>query len=155
MTISSRSPAGAFAIEERAALSVGYFDRQREGSQVHSPRHCYPGSGWNIVGEPVWPAPWGGDLRSLVVNDGEETRLVCYWYQTADRVVADVLPLKVLLARDAVLRRPQDVVFASLSTPFRADASEAMTRLAPIVTDVHAGIDRLYRSRNESVAIDQ
>jgi len=139
--------------DEPVWVFLGYFDRQREGSQVHSPRHCYPGSGWNIELEPVWTAPWGGELRSIVVNDGEERRLVCYWYQTADRVVTDVLPLKMLLARDAVMRRPQDVVFASISTPFTGDAADAMARLAPYATDVQAGISQLYRSRHESVPI--
>jgi hypothetical protein len=49
---------------------LGYFDRQKEGSQVHSPRHCYPGSGWNIESEPRWAAPWGsGEVASLVVDE--------------------------------------------------------------------------------------
>jgi EpsI family protein len=43
--------------DEPVWVFAGYFDRQREGSQVHSPRHCYPGSGWNIERETRWPWP--------------------------------------------------------------------------------------------------
>ncbi|HKW14956.1 MAG TPA: EpsI family protein [Candidatus Krumholzibacteria bacterium] len=127
---------------------LGYFDRQKEGSQVHSPRHCYPGSGWNIESEPRWDAPWGGRVASLVVSDGNERRLVVYWYQL-DRVTeTDVLPLKLELTRRAVLRRSQDVVFASISTPVSGSLEDTMARLVPMARDIHAGIEQLYRERD-------
>ena len=131
-------------------LFLGYFDRQREGSQVHSPRHCYPGSGWYIESEPSWDAPWGGaQVHSLVVNDGVERRLVLYWYQLTSRTEADVFPLKLEMTRRALLRQPQDVVFASISTPTSGNVNETMARLAPLAREVHAEIDRLYRDRHE------
>ena len=34
-------------------LFLGYFGSQQERSQIHSPKHCYPGSGWNILREGV------------------------------------------------------------------------------------------------------
>jgi EpsI family protein len=129
---------------------LGYFDRQKEGSQVHSPRHCYPGSGWSIESEPSWPAPWGGDLHSLVVFDGVERRLVLYWFQMRSRVEPDVLPLKIALTRQALVRGAQDVVFASLSTPADAGLAEAHERLLPFARAVQSEIGRLYRERDES-----
>ena len=32
-------------------LFIGYFGTQHENSQIHSPKHCYPGAGWNILDE--------------------------------------------------------------------------------------------------------
>jgi EpsI family protein len=126
-------------------LFLGYFDRQKEGSQVHSPRHCYPGSGWNIESEPRWDSPWGGaQLGSLVVNDGVERRLVLYWYQMRSATETDVLPLKIEMTRRALMREPQEVVFASISTPTGDDVSATMARLSPLAREVHAEIDRLY-----------
>lgn len=128
---------------------LGYFDRQKEGSQVHSPRHCYPGSGWNIEAEPRWDAPWGdGHVASLVVNDGTERRLVLYWYQMDRITEPDVLPLKIEMTRRAVLRKPQDVVFASISMPATTNLHETMARLSPLARDIHEEIDRLYRERD-------
>jgi EpsI family protein len=130
---------------------LGYFDRQKEGSQVHSPRHCYPGSGWNIERELEWPASWrAGTLRSLVVNDGVERRLVCFWYQMPSGIERDVLPLKIALTKQAVLRRSQDVVFASVSTSLPRDAEEAFARAAPFVRAIESEIARLYAQRDES-----
>jgi len=129
---------------------LGYFDRQQEGSQVHSPRHCYPGSGWNIESEPRWNAPWGtGRLASLVVNDGSERRLVVYWYQMDSRTETSVFQLKIEMTKRALLRRAQDVVFASISTPVGEDLDATMLRLAPMVQDVHSSIEQLYRERDE------
>lgn len=130
-------------------LFLGYFDRQKEGSQVHSPRHCYPGSGWYVEAEPHWPSPWGGgELASLVVNDGGERRLVLYWYQLRAGTESGVLPLKLEMTRRALLREPQDVVFASVSTPTGADVRATMAALSPLANAVHAEIERLYRSND-------
>lgn len=130
-------------------LFLGYFDRQKEGSQVHSPRHCYPGSGWNIESEPRWPSPWGGeDVASLLVFDGVERRLVLYWYQLRAGTESDVLPLKLEMTRRALMREPQDVVFASISTPTGADIAATMEQIAPLARTIHAEIDRLYRERD-------
>jgi EpsI family protein len=96
---------------------LGYFDRQKEGSQVHSPKHCYPGSGWSILEDGKVEAPWGTDrVKRLVVSNGSEKRLVYYWFQTADRILNDVLELKYYLTQRALVRHSQDVVFARVST---------------------------------------
>ncbi|HIC90642.1 MAG TPA: EpsI family protein, partial [Syntrophaceae bacterium] len=30
-------------------LYVGYFQDQKEGAMIHSPKHCYPGGGWQPI----------------------------------------------------------------------------------------------------------
>jgi EpsI family protein len=137
--------------DEPVWLFLGYFDRQKEGSQVHSPRHCYPGSGWNIERELQTPAPWrDGVLPALVVSNGTERRLVCFWYQTPAGTVGDVFRLKVALTRRALLRRPQDVVFASVSTPLSADLDHAVERAAAVAREVESEIARLYREKGRT-----
>ena len=131
--------------DEPVWLFLGYFDRQKEGSQVHSPRHCYPGSGWNIEQELALPATWrDGVVHALVVNNGRERRLVCFWYQTPFAIEGDVLRLKVALTRQALLRRPQDVVFASVSTPFTGGIEPATERALAVAREVENEIVRLY-----------
>ena len=132
-------------------LFMGYFDKQKEGSQVHSPKHCYPGSGWSIVEEQTVPAPWGeGSIHSLVVSDGFERRLVYYWFQTTDGYLNGVLPLKLYLTKNAVMRKPQDVVFIRISTVIGANRRSAEERLRPYALDVRDEVEILYRLRNET-----
>ena len=134
--------------DEPVWLFLGYFDRQKEGSQVHSPRHCYPGSGWTIERELRVPAPWrNGDLPVLVVNNGSQRRVVCFWYQTPFGIEDDVFRLKLALTRQALLRQPQDVVFASVSTPVSGDADQVGSRAVAIARDVEREIARLYAAR--------
>lgn len=133
--------------DEPVWLFLGYFDRQKEGSQVHSPRHCYPGSGWTIEDEVRVPAAWrDGDLPALVVNNGSERRLVCFWYQTPFGIEDDVFRLKLSLTRQALMRRPQDVVFASVSTPISGNIDSASARALALAHDVEREIARLYQS---------
>jgi EpsI family protein len=130
---------------------MGYFDRQKEGSQVHSPKHCYPGSGWNIVEESTTAAPWGtGSVKVLVVSDGNQERLVHYWFQTAGGSVDNVLALKLHLTRNAALRRPQDVVFVRVSTLLDGDREAARSRLTPYSLELKKDVEELYRVRNET-----
>jgi len=132
-------------------MFLGYFDKQKEGSQVHSPIHCYPGSGWSIISEKEIAAAWGGEnIRALVVSDGIEERLVHYWYQTPGRVISGVLGLKIQLTRNAVVRKAQEVVFVRLSTPLKNDYAAAQERLNTHSTTVKEKIDDLYRRRHEA-----
>jgi EpsI family protein len=136
--------------DEPVWLFLGYFDRQKEGSQVHSPRHCYPGSGWNIEQEIEAPAPWrDGFLPALVVSNGIERRLVCFWYQTPFGVEGDAFRLKVALTRQALLRRPQDVVFASVSTPIDSGLDPALARAGAVALEVEHELVRLYTRLRE------
>jgi EpsI family protein len=136
---------------EAVWLFMGYFDKQKEGSQVHSPKNCYPGSGWNIVEEQTVPSPWGeGSVHSLVVSDGFERRLVYYWFQTTSEYLAGVLPLKLYLTKNAVMRKPQDVVFIRISTIIGASRLLAEERLLPYALDVRDEVETLYGLRNET-----
>lgn len=134
--------------EDRVWVFLGYFDRQKEGSQVHSPKHCYPGSGWNIIDESTVSAPWGqGKIKRLIVSNGTEDRLVYYWFQTSDRIVNDVFALKYHLTRRAILRHPQDVVFARISTEWHSGTNTAEELLKHYSLQVERAIGDLYADR--------
>jgi EpsI family protein len=138
------------ASAEPVWVLLAYFDQQREGSQVHSPRHCYPGAGWSIEDEIEMKASWrDGDVHALVVNNGVARRLVCYWYQMPGGITPDVLSLKLALTRSAVLRRPQDVVYGNISTVVDDGVDAAYRRIAPYVRDAETEIGRLYREQDE------
>jgi EpsI family protein len=132
----------------RVWVFMGYFDRQKEGSQVHSPKHCYPGSGWNILEEDNVPAPWGdGRVKRLIVSDGAQDRLVYYWFQTSSRVLKDVFALKYYLTRQAMLRHPQDLVFVRISSGTADGVQEAEMVVQEYARRVQVAVSDLYNSR--------
>jgi EpsI family protein len=133
---------------QRVWVFMGYFDRQKEGSQVHSPKHCYPGSGWNIIEEDKVPAPWGdGRVKRLIVSNGTEDRLVYYWFQTSSRILNDVFALKYYLTRQSMLRHPQDLVFVRISSGTGDGVEDAEMMVQNYARRVQEAISDLYEGR--------
>ncbi len=87
---------------ELVSLYVGYHETQvrQEGggageNSIHPPKHCLPGSGWNVmqtqtarVELPGFP-PGGAEVNRFVIAKGNERQLVYYWYHSRGRVIAD------------------------------------------------------------------
>jgi EpsI family protein len=92
--------------DESLDLFISYYAQQRAGESMHSPKHCLPGSGWEIWKHDSAKIPVrGGQVevnKYSIQNNG--TRLVMwYWYQSKTRIVASEYMGKILLARDTVL----------------------------------------------------
>ena len=100
-------------------LYIGYYNSQRTGDVIHSPRNCLPGAGWEqkrtgyqSIGIPGSPG--------LVVNDflivkGLERQVVLYWYQGRGRAIASEYSSKFWMMSDALLRRRSDGALVRIS----------------------------------------
>jgi EpsI family protein len=110
---SYRSDAGRVAW-----LFIGYFGTQHENSQIHSPKHCYPGAGWNILEEgSTRIALENGEIpaRSLAISDGVRTHYILYWFSSADGIVTNEFALKWNQMKNSLLARPQATAFVRFS----------------------------------------
>ncbi|HSG29007.1 MAG TPA: EpsI family protein [Candidatus Krumholzibacterium sp.] len=140
MTIarSYRSPGGEIE------FFLGYFERQQENSQIHSPKHCYPGSGWNIMGERDVRVSLEGkdlDVRELLISDGRETRLVIYWFNMSGESIPDEFALKFHQMKNALLSRPQSAAFIRFSTVVDGgDQDRARARLLGFIEEISPDI---------------
>jgi EpsI family protein len=118
-------------------LYVGYYQSQRTGETIHSPKNCLPGSGW----EPVR----AGHLTiamaaapAIVVNEylvekGPAQYLVLYWYQAHGRVIASEYSGKVWLVFDGITRNRTDAALIRVLTPTRDGEDQARTRAVQFV----------------------
>ncbi|PIS37495.1 MAG: EpsI family protein, partial [Nitrospirae bacterium CG08_land_8_20_14_0_20_52_24] len=71
---------------------VGYYKSQKTRAQIHSPLHCYPGSGWNpVLKEVVTIHLRDRDIyiNRMIIQNGAEKQMVAYWYQAQEKVIAD------------------------------------------------------------------
>ena len=115
-------------------LYVGYYKSQKEGAMHHSPRHCYPGSGFNPIRNDVVsiPVKYPGvrEIRPnrYVFAKGAEREIVIYWYQSRGRVIADEYVEKLYLVRDAILRNRSDGALVRFSMAATAETEEAASR---------------------------
>lgn len=103
-------------------LFVAYFESQKYGSQIHSPKHCLPGGGWRIdLLEPFsLPLPDGGAkvINRLVIAEEEKRELMFYWFETRGGEIRNEFALKWDLMKNSLLLRPTDAAIVRLTTPF-------------------------------------
>jgi len=75
------------------SLYIGYHASQRTGTSIHSPLNCMPGSGWipvknERVSIPVHNGAEVIEVNRIVIQKGEASQVVLYWYQSQGRAIA-------------------------------------------------------------------
>lgn len=117
----------------RADLFIAFYSQQRAGESMHSPRHCLPGSGWEIwdYGKTtVRAANREYGVNKYSISKDRERLLVLYWYQSRDRIIASEYLGKVLLARDALMQNSTAGSIVRIIVPDRPGSLEAARELA-------------------------
>ena len=126
---------------QRVDLYVGYYQSQRTGDTIHSPKNCLPGAGWEPVRAGRLTIPMIG-MPSIVVNEylvekGLTQYLVLYWYQAHGRVIASEYSGKVWLVIDAIIRNRTDEALVRVITPTRDGESQARARAVQFVQGLY------------------
>ncbi|MGE0823667.1 MAG: exosortase C-terminal domain/associated protein EpsI [Candidatus Binatia bacterium] len=103
-------------------LYVGYWDTQRKGAQIHSPKHCLPGGGWEPLEAkqitiPLSSPPGEIEVNRYIVQKDQYQQVVIYWYQSQGRVVAKEIDAKWQLIRNAMLHNRTDGALVRLTSP--------------------------------------
>ena len=122
-------------------LFVAYFETQKFGAGIHSPRHCLPGGGWSIEEhesvELQLPGVPARTVNRLRIAFGREESLMLYWYQTRSRVVRDEYDLKLDLLRNALSMRPTDAALVRITVPVvGGNYDEAMARAVRFAAEI-------------------
>lgn len=100
-------------------LFIGYFADQQKNTQIHSPKHCYPGAGWDILSEGSIDINVGRTLspaRRLIISNGGKRQLVVYWFSMGGKTIPNEFALKWNQMTSALLSRPQAASFIRFST---------------------------------------
>ena len=129
---------------------IAYYDSQRKGDAVHSPRSCLPGGGWQMrdFGQRLLPAVIdnGRPLRvnRSLIELGNQRELVYYWFQQRGRVLTDEFAVKWYIFWDALTRHRTDGALVRLTTPVppAGGVRAADARLTDIAGRIAPGIAR-------------
>jgi exosortase D (VPLPA-CTERM-specific) len=123
-------------------LYVAYYQSQRNGLSVHSPRRCLPGGGWEIRKFEQFSLPAADGRRSWPVNrvliqQGNQKQLVYYWFMERGRRLTNEYVVRWYLFWDALTRNRTDGALVRLVVPISAGMSEAdldakLTRFAAL-----------------------
>lgn len=101
-------------VRRRVHLYAAYYQSQRKGASVHSPRSCIPGGGWrfeSFVRRPIEGVEVMGSslkVNRVEIAQGNRRLLVYYWFQQRGRLLTNEYAVKWYLFWDALTRRRTD-----------------------------------------------
>ena len=101
-------------------LYIGFYESQRKGDIIHSPRNCMPGGGWNITKSTVEELevpnhnPVKIAVNRLIIENAGEKQVVLYWFQSRGRFITSEYNQKIYLVIDSITKRRTDGSFVRL-----------------------------------------
>jgi len=121
---------------------LSYYNSQRKGEAVHSPRACLPGGGWDLRTFEQRELPAiridGQPLRvnRTLIELGDQRELVYYWFQQRGRIVTNEFAVKWYIFWDAVTRHRTDGAMIRLVTavPINSTEGEADRQITDFAT---------------------
>jgi EpsI family protein len=129
---------------------VGYHESQirEEGggsaeNSIHPPKHCLPGSGWDIIGQQLVELDVPGlpekpaYVNRMVIAKGDARQMVYYWYQEQGRVIADDWQKIVYLSWDRMRHQRTDGALVRFTAPiFREDEASAEREIHELASEI-------------------
>ena len=111
-------------------LYIGFYQSQREGDLIHSPKNCMPGAGWKIVSssiEELDVSDTGYDKIKTIrfkLKKGIHQQAVLYWFQSRGRIISSEYLQKIYLVIDSITRKRTDGSFVRLIAPIHNGEEE-------------------------------
>jgi EpsI family protein len=124
---------------ERVTLYIGFHGGGKDTGEIHSPKHCLPGSGWYEVYSRKTSLPNVTGTINLVESlyqKGENRELFLYWFQVKGVSLNNEYSLKLAEIKNSALYRRRDAAFIRISVPFTHDEAGAMKVGASFIKDL-------------------
>jgi len=127
---------------EAVSFYVGYYEVQRAGESMHSPKNCLPGSGWEILESRRVPLELPALRKSIQVNEsiiqnGPDSQLVLYWYDTHGRTFASEYEGKAILVWEALRTGRTDGAMIRIMAPVSGPSSKAQMLAADFARKIY------------------
>lgn len=123
-------------------LYIGYWETQRKGAQMHSPKNCLPGSGWEpLEGSQVTiplPPPFAPiTVNRYLIQKDQAQQLVFYWYHSQGRAIAGEVAARIELVKNAILRNRTDGALVRVSSPIYGSVPDTSQLLVKYVQTLY------------------
>ncbi|MBI5141756.1 MAG: EpsI family protein [Nitrospirae bacterium] len=119
--------------DRQIQLYIGYYRTQREGAQIHSPKHCLPGSGWFQISEAKRnfspPGSAAFEIVEAVYQKERDRTMFLYWYDMHGRKITNEYLMKLAMIWHSIADNRSDAAFIRLSIPDNADNTEKTLHL--------------------------
>lgn len=114
---------------KRVTVYIGYHGGGKDAGEIHSPKHCLPGSGWYEVYSQkakLNDSSDGINLVKSVYQKAENKELFLYWFQVKGKTLDNEYSLKLAEILNSAIHRRRDAAFIRISIPFTQDEVGAM-----------------------------
>ena len=122
-------------------LYVGFYQSQKEGDIIHSPKNCMPGAGWNISDTSIEQVQTtnGKSMKviKLMLEKGPQKQMVLYWFQSRGRIISSEYMQKIWLVVDSITKQRTDGSFVRLISPVATDEKNTLDRLKEFATAIY------------------
>lgn len=106
-----------------------WYQKQTEGTGIHSPAVCLPVGGWEVSAIRVVPITLPGvapfDVNRAVIQKGVSQQLVYYWFEERGRRMTNDYAAKASVVWDSLTRGRTDGALVRFVTPIAPDETEA------------------------------
>ncbi len=115
-----------------ANFYVAYYDSQKKGAAIHSPKSCIPGGGWQIKEHttvalrqiPINDINSSNSANRLIIQKGEHRSIVYYWFQQRGRMVTNEYLNRWYIFWDSLTRGRSDGALVRFSMPWPEHMTE-------------------------------
>jgi EpsI family protein len=124
-------------------LYIGYYKSQKAGQQIHSPKNCMPGGGWNIIESSVEDIRLDGDASKsisavkLIIEKEGQRQVVLYWYQSNGRYISSEYAQRFYMVVDSITKHRTDASFVRIIAPVKDnDGATAIKQLKEFASEI-------------------
>jgi EpsI family protein len=126
-------------------LYIGYWDTQRKGAMIHSPKNCFPGIGWEPVEASLVTVPLRPPHAPIIVNrylvqKDREQQVVLYWYHSRGQAIAGEIPAKIEMVKSALVRNRTDGAIVRVMSPVSGGIKETSDRLVVYIQALYPAL---------------
>jgi len=113
--------------KDTISMYVGYYEDQKQGEIIHSPKNCMLGSGWQPID--ISEIDISLDSRKIpvtkmILEKKSQKMVVLYWYQSGNRAVANEYIQRLYFILDSFRYNRTNAAFVRFTSPVLSDDYE-------------------------------
>ncbi len=124
-------------------LYIGFYQSQKEGDLIHSPKNCLPGAGWNITKTAIETIDVSNEKAKrqinvirLILEKDSQKQVVLYWFHARGKILSSEYMQKIWLVIDSITKNRTDEAFVRLISPVVNDETETIDLMKEFTKEI-------------------